>query len=433
LFFLRQRLSAYAVYLILESSYAVFFGMIATINLVYQVEVAHLNPLQLVLVGTALEAVCFVCQVPTGALADLYSRRLAVILGTLLAGAGFVLEGSIPRFATILVAQVLWGTGATFINGAEEAWIAGEVGEARVGQTFIRGGQAGLLGGLIGAVISVALGSIRLNLPIVLGGGLMMALGVFLLLAMPERGFQRTPREDRTTWQSIGDTIRNGTRIVRRSPFLLTILAVGAFFGMSGEGFDRLNVAHFLHNFTLPALGPLKPVVWFGIMTVGTTLLGLVAAEIVRRRLDMNNHVAVARTLVAFEAMQVASIMGFGLAGNFTLALATFWGATVFRRTAGPVYMAWLTQSIEPRVRATVISMSGLVDAFGQIAGGPAIGAIGTFVSLRAALVSAGALLAPVLPLFARAGRQGDGGGKPGAGADDGVEASVGGASGSVE
>ena len=138
-FFLRQRLGAYPVYLIFEAVYAFGFSLIATINLVYQVAVAHLNPLQLVLVGTVLEAVCFITQVPTGALADVFSRRLAIVVGTVLAGAGFTLEGSIPRFGTILLAQVLWGTGATCISGAEEAWIAGEVGERRLGPVMLRG------------------------------------------------------------------------------------------------------------------------------------------------------------------------------------------------------------------------------------------------------------------------------------------------------
>ena len=406
MFFFRRRLGAYPVYLMLEAAYAVFFGMITTINLVYQVEIAHLNPLQLVLVGTMLEGVCFVTQVPTGALADLYSRRLAVVVGMVLVGAGFALEGAIARFETILLAQVLWGTGATLISGAEEAWIAGEVGEERTGHVFLRGTQAAVLGGLVGAILSVALGSVRLNLPIVVGGVLIVGLGGFLWLAMPEEQFQPTASADRTTWQALGDTLRQGGKAVRGSPLLLTILAVGAFFGMSSEGFDRLATAHFLQDFTLPALGSLKPVVWFGVMAVGAELLTLGMAEVVRRRLDTNNHRLVARFLFSIEAVQVAGVIAFALAGNFALALAAYWAYTVLRSSARPVYMAWLTQQIEPRVRATVLSMSGLVDAFGQIAGGPIVGAIGSAISLRAALVTAGAILTPVLPLFARSIRQ---------------------------
>jgi len=41
---------AYVTYLLIEGLFALFFYIIITVNLVYQVEVAHLNPLQLVLV-----------------------------------------------------------------------------------------------------------------------------------------------------------------------------------------------------------------------------------------------------------------------------------------------------------------------------------------------------------------------------------------------
>src|SRR5947209_19578645 len=128
---------AYIVYLTIEGLFSLFFYTIITVNLVYQVEVAKLNPLQLVLVGTMLETVAFVFQVPTGVFADVFSRRTAIIIGVFLTGAGFILEGSIPHFETILLSQVGWGIGASFISGAEEAWITGEVGEDEVGKVFL--------------------------------------------------------------------------------------------------------------------------------------------------------------------------------------------------------------------------------------------------------------------------------------------------------
>lgn len=47
-----------------------------------------------------------------------------------------------------------------------------------------------------------------------------------------------------------------------------------------------------------------------------------------------------------------------------------------------------------------MISMGGQANALGQVAGGPALGAIGTMVSLRAAMATSGALLLPALALF---------------------------------
>ena len=96
----------------------------------------------------------------------------------------------------------------------------------------------------IGTFLSVGLASIRLNLPIVLGGGTIIVLAIFLLLVMPEHGFQPAPRQERGSWRAMGQTFRSGVQAVRGRPLLITILGIGAFFGASSEAFDRLWQAH---------------------------------------------------------------------------------------------------------------------------------------------------------------------------------------------
>ncbi|HEY7356620.1 MAG TPA: MFS transporter, partial [Ktedonobacterales bacterium] len=369
-----KKLGAYPTSLILGGASAFFSTIMFTLNQLYQLQVAHLNPLQLVLVGTVLETSCFLTQVPTGALADVYSRRLAVIIGVFLVGAGFLLEGAIPRFETILLAQVIWGVGATFTDGADSAWITDEIGEERVGHAFLRGSQLGQALSLVAIPISVALGSVRLNLPILVGAGLYVLLGVFLIVFMPEQGFKPTPRENRSSWQAMAATTRAGVRLIRRRPILLTFLGITLLYGAFSEGFDRLWIAHVVDNFSFPTFGHFQPVVWFGIISAGSMLLCIGAMEVVRRRVDMNRHRQVAWALFAFTALLSASVMLFALAGSFFLALAAYWVASVFRRIRVPVFQTWLTQSIDPSVRATVLSIDGQTDALGQIAGGPALG-----------------------------------------------------------
>ncbi|MBE3558002.1 MAG: MFS transporter [Ktedonobacteraceae bacterium] len=110
----KSTFSVYKVYLFIAFATALGQHTIWTIMAVYQVEVAKLNPLQLVLVGTVLELGCFLLQVPTGALADLYSRRLSVIIGYLLMGISYLLQAFVPRFEAILIAQVLLAAGFAF-------------------------------------------------------------------------------------------------------------------------------------------------------------------------------------------------------------------------------------------------------------------------------------------------------------------------------
>ncbi len=178
------RPSAYTVYLVLGVASSVFLQMIYTPLAVYYVQTVELDPLQLVLAGTVLELTAFLLEVPTGVVADTYSRRLSVIIGEILIGAAFVLQGLVPVFAAIGVGQMVFGIGGTFISGALDAWIADEVGEERVRQAYLRYGQVRQLGGLAGLGIGVGLASIELALPVVLGGALMIGLGAFLALAM---------------------------------------------------------------------------------------------------------------------------------------------------------------------------------------------------------------------------------------------------------
>src|SRR6266480_1047195 len=143
---------AYRLYLFLRFFLALPAWVVVA---VYLVREAELDPLQLVLMGTVMEAAVFVCEIPTGVVADLVSRRLSLGIAWLLQGGAWALAGATTSFGVILVAWVVWGIGATFESGAFQAWITDEVGPENVGRAFVRGAQAGYAGGLVGLLASV--------------------------------------------------------------------------------------------------------------------------------------------------------------------------------------------------------------------------------------------------------------------------------------
>ena len=79
-------MDSYKLYLGARAYYALCWSTMVTVNMVFMVEVAGLDPLQMVLVGTVLEASVFLLEIPTGALADTVSRRLSVIIGHAIIG-----------------------------------------------------------------------------------------------------------------------------------------------------------------------------------------------------------------------------------------------------------------------------------------------------------------------------------------------------------
>lgn len=185
--------TAYRVYL--AANAATFFALhtVYTMAAVYYVRVVGMSPLQLVLVGTALEVGYFAFEVPTGVVADAYSRKWSVIAGTALLGAGFIVQGVVPVFAVIAAAEMVKGVAHTFISGSWEAWIADEIGEERARRAYLRGAQFSTLGGLGGTLAGAGLATLRLDLPIVTGGCLMLVLAAGLVLLMPEHGFRPAP------------------------------------------------------------------------------------------------------------------------------------------------------------------------------------------------------------------------------------------------
>ena len=115
-------------------------SMVATLSGIYLITDVGLGPFQLVLVGSVLEGSVLLFEVPTGVVADAVSRRLSVLIGTFLTGVGFLMY-AVPSFPVVLLGQVVWGVGATFISGANVAWLVDEIGEDAARPLFLQASQ----------------------------------------------------------------------------------------------------------------------------------------------------------------------------------------------------------------------------------------------------------------------------------------------------
>jgi DHA3 family tetracycline resistance protein-like MFS transporter len=352
-----------------------------------------------------MEASILVFEIPTGIVADALSRRLSVLIGTVLMGTAMTLTGAIPHFPALLASQALWGLGSTFTSGATQAWVAGEVGDQAVGPLFLRAAQYQRAAAAAGIALSVGLANLALGLPLVVGGALQIALAGWLVLAMPETGFRPLPREERTTWRRLAGTARGGAAATRRNRVLLALFAVAVLAGMSTEGIDRLWELHLLREVGLPSLGHLSPATWFGVIELASLAFGAAVIAPARRRVDTGDQMALCRLLLGLTLVETAALVAFGLATGFGLAATALLAYGGARGLRDPLYDAWVVPMIEPRVRATVLSAIGQADAVGEVMGGPAIGLIATVGTPGIAIVAAGAALVPVMALLGRLGR----------------------------
>lgn len=392
-------------YLAARIIYALSWATIVTVNLVFMVEVAGLDPLQMVLVGTVLELAIFVFEIPTGVLADRVSRRLSVIIGHFLIGAGFLLIVLVPSFTMILLSQVIWGLGWTFISGAYPAWLTSEVGVVRANETILRGSQIAHIAGFLGIGLSIALAHVSLALPIVVGSLGMMGLSLIMALLMREDHFQPAAAGDQATWRGLGHTFLAGVQVVRTTRVLMLMLLITLVFGAFSEGLDRLFTPHLIAGFEFPAVADLDTVVWWGVIAAVGNAVGLLATTIARRRVNLTRQRQLTRVLAGCLLGIVIAVLLLANLSGFYWVLACFWLAGALRSAYDPLMTAWLNQLFPEASRATLFSLYGQSDAVGQMAGGPVVGLLAKNLGTGFAMSVSALVLLPALPLFGKISR----------------------------
>lgn len=232
-------------------------------------------------------------------------------------GVGFAIQGVFPSFLAIMIAQFFYGSGWTFISGAEDAWLADEIGNDGLAHAYLRGKQVGLVASFLGIFSSVALGSIALSLPYLMSGLSLMAVAGLLVVLMPETNFHPVSISEQGAWSKMRETLFAGLGSIRMSPLLITVLVITLIYGISREGIDRLWEAHILAAVQLPIIGNLSMVVWFGIINAIAMLVALILSFVLQRWIKSLGTRQALIWLVARYALLGTSIVAFALTRSF--------------------------------------------------------------------------------------------------------------------
>ncbi|MBN2390232.1 MAG: MFS transporter [Anaerolineae bacterium] len=412
-----KKLPADLIYYIRTAVWEFNSGLIFTSIWVLLYTVMGLSLVEVSILYIVITISNFVLEIPTGVLADVYSRRLSVIVGGVFIGLTYVLMGTFPLFAVALLGGFIEAIGDTCVSGALQAWITDEVGEAAVGKVFLRGRQVATPAHWAGVLLSIAMAALlNYQAPIILGGALWFVLTIFLVLFMPETNFQRTvtikpggkvfldPLKASFAIFADGMQLVRGSRILQ-ALFIAQLLSA-AFF----DGFYKFSRAHVLQSFalptlTLPLLGALKDNVWFGILEMLQGLFCLLGAEVIRRRVQLDKSGAPAGALLVIHSVMLVALCIFAFTGHFGLTLVLWVLVSGLQELGQPITEAWLNLNIPSKVRATVISMSSQTGMVGTLGSSTGLGAFGDRFGVRSALGLLNLLLLPLVWIYGRNAR----------------------------
>ena len=378
---------------------ALFFSFAFSLDMIYYAKEVQMTALQLVLVGTMLEFAVLIFEVPTGIVADLFGRKRSVIIGYVLIGLGIGLQGIVPTYWMVMICQLLWGMGFTFTSGAVEAWLSDEIGEEEANQLMVLGVRPSQIMSIIGVALAAVVYPFSMRLPFIIGGVGFFITALVLFVFMAEHGFKPVDRSDLDVFQQMWETLKDGLHETKRRPALKWILLLAVFLAIYTEGFDRMWIPFAMETYNF---GVLETSYVFGAVQIISQIVSIIAVTILHDRFELSKQ----RTLVRVLTWLIV-VLFFTLTFSFAtpwlwVALAASMLTGVIRSIIGPLHSTWVNRKLRPETRATVLSLSGQLDAVGQILGGPAIGGISNLWGMRTGLGFSTLLLTPALWLITR-------------------------------
>ncbi|MEV8377647.1 MFS transporter [Kribbella sp. NPDC056861] len=108
----------------------------------------------------------FLLEVPSGALADTFSRRMLLIVGALVSALGYACWIALPSYGGFALGFVLWGISSALVSGTYEAFVYDELAERSAVDRY-----AGLIGRGKSAALVLNLAATALASPVYALGG----------------------------------------------------------------------------------------------------------------------------------------------------------------------------------------------------------------------------------------------------------------------
>ena len=380
-----------------------FFFSLATVTYgVYAVRHAHLEAYELILIGTAMELAIFVTEVPTGIIADRYTRKGSILIGLLVMSVSIAIVGLSPTFAGIGLGMFSWGIGYSFISGAQEAWLSDEVGETKANKAFIKGAQWQMTGGVLSIIPSIILAGIKPHLPFITAAVLYVLLMFLLLVRMSEKGFVRSTNKVKGSlsvlpegfWSRLKANHLMVIGIVTSICIAVTMETSMRFMPHVMLNLQDMPNIPFLNDFTFNASNGAESseLGWFGIIEGGGYVAALLGTLIVGKLVNTQRLISISRALTFLTLLASLSALVFGTANGFLIALFSYWLLIALEESMYPIRIAFVNRGVQSSERATLISIINQATSFGEMSTGPIMATVSVIKSVPFALIaSAGA------------------------------------------
>tara|TARA_Y100000588_G_C14253186_1_gene924339 strand:+ start:1079 stop:2344 length:1266 start_codon:yes stop_codon:yes gene_type:complete len=336
-------------------------------------------------------------EVPTGAIADRWGRKVSLSYGVAANAVAVVVFGIAGNYGLLLASYMVWAVAWTLYSGADSAFIYDSLravkreGEYTKIWGRVRAIQA------VGAVLGLGLGAqlaelTNLWLPIVASGGLM---AIAWLVSIT---FKEPPRfEDGEEQLSYIDGAKQAFRVAFGKPSVRMMMLLMATVMGIGVGMQILQQPFLSHHEVNYGN--------FGWFPMPGQALSFFAALLAVRIISV---VGLVRLVVLIPVAVMTTAVGLG-AVDHVAAFLFYPISTMMYALSFPLISDYLNQRIPSAQRATILSIHSLLFSLVLVIAEPVLGWIGDETSLliayRTAAIAIAVTVPPLLIFWLRAHR----------------------------
>ncbi len=351
-----------------------------------------LNLFEVNLVNAIFFVTLFLCEIPTGVIADTFGRKISFVISCFLVSFGMFIYAVSHSFWGFALAEATAAVGATFSSGAFQAWLVDTLKHQNYGKplgpVFAKEQQITHISGIIGAIAGAFLADKDMTLPWIVGGGIMFFAGLLAFAFMKEEYFVRQGFSLKGGLQSMKNTVIASIRYGTKNDVVRFIIVMGVlqYFAVQAPNMQwQPFFSQFLPNKT--SLGFV-----FGGISICLIVGSMLSLRFLKYMKDEK------RALIVSQIGIGIGVFATTLLDWFPLAIGVFLLHEVARGLFRPLKDAYLNNNIPSKDRATLISFESMSHHIGGMAGLLCSGFLAEYASIATAwMLSGGILIASML------------------------------------
>lgn len=345
------------------------------------------------LINLAFMVGVFALEIPTGALADLFGRKVSSLMGFLLYAVGYLYYFGAYTFGGFIFAELLTAGGKTFTSGAFDAWmidaIRKEGYDGRLEMIHARAKQVDTACTLLGASTGAIISRNDLSLVWLFGGTGLLLVGLLAFAILPADNGKNIKISFCTGITAFREQIRVGVAYCFRNKSIFWVIVICLGIAMLVQPLNMYWTVYVDNNTKDKLIYS-----WMWALISVAIIVGNQLARILAGRGIFEARVI--RWCLLSVGVILASLL---LWNNFWFVLAIFILQEIPRGVFWPCAQAYVNHRIPSADRATILSFVSMAEHIGAAVGLLVFGLTAKYLGIVNTWVIVGALFLALVPL----------------------------------